>query len=97
MAKRIGGFRRKTRAKFSKNIASKGKISLTKFLQEFKKDDKIVLKAEPAYQKGMYFPRYHGRTGVVEDKQGECYKVNINDKGKAKTLIVHPVHLKKLA
>jgi large subunit ribosomal protein L21e len=96
MVKRIGGFRRKTRMKFRKNITSRGKISLTQFFQEFDASDRVVLKAEPAYQKGLYFPRFHGKSGIVEGRQGDCYKVAIKDMGKAKTLIVHPVHLKKL-
>ena len=96
MTKRVGGFRRKTRNKLKKNIRYKGKISVTKFLQEFKKGDKVHLYAEPAIQKGMYFPRFHGKPGIIKDKQGKCYKVLIKDGGKEKILIVHPVHLKKV-
>lgn len=96
MVKRIGGFRRKTRQKFRKNISTRGKISLTKYFQEFVANERVVLKAEPAYQNGMYFPRFHGKSGLIQEKQGECYKIAIKDGGKAKTLIVHPVHLKKV-
>ena len=96
MVQRIGGFRRKTRSKLRKNIRDKGKISLKKYFQEFKIDDKVSLKAEPAVQKGMYFPRFHGKAGVIKAKKGNCYEVNINDSGKQKTLIIHPVHLKKV-
>ncbi len=53
------------------------------------------MKAEPAVQHGMYYPRFHGKHGVVKGKQGNCYIVGIKDKNKAKDLIVHPVHLKK--
>jgi large subunit ribosomal protein L21e len=95
MVKRIGSFRRKTRDKFKKGIREKGKISLTRFLQTLAKGDRVVLKAESAYQKGLYFPRFHGLSGVVQGKQGDCYKVKINDLGKDKVLVVHPVHLKK--
>ncbi|MFW6230594.1 MAG: 50S ribosomal protein L21e [Nanoarchaeota archaeon] len=96
MAQRIGGFRRKTRSKLRKSSSSKGKISLTKYFQEFEDNERVVLKAEPAHQGGMYFPRFHGKSGIVAGKQGECYRVAIKDAGKAKTLIVHPVHLKKM-
>lgn len=96
MAKRIGGFRRKTRQKFRKNVAEKGKMSLTRFFQTFNTGDKVVLKAEPSYQNGMYFPRFHGKSGIVEGKQGECYLVAFKDQNKQKVVIVHPVHLKKL-
>ncbi len=96
MAKRIGGFRRKTRDKLSKPLARKGKISITRFFQKFDKDDRVVLKAESSYQKGMYMPRFHGKSGIVEEKIGRCYKVSFNDMGKKKTAVVHPVHLKKM-
>jgi len=95
MATRIGGFRRKTRSKFSKPQKEKGKLSLTRFFQKFNEGDKVYLKADPAYQKGMYFPRFHGKVGVLTGKKGRCYEVQVNDLGKQKTLIVHPVHLKK--
>ncbi|HLC55401.1 MAG TPA: 50S ribosomal protein L21e [Candidatus Nanoarchaeia archaeon] len=95
MVKRIGGSRRKTRAKFSKNYRSKGKISIRQFLQKFSTGEKVILKAETAYQQGMYFPRFHGRQGIVQGRQGACYQVIIKDGDKEKMLIVHPVHLRK--
>jgi len=95
MATRIGGFRRKTRDKLAKPQKQKGKMSLTKFFQKFNEGDKVYLKADPAYQKGMYFPRFHGKVGVLKGKKGRCYEVQIKDFGKDKTLIVHPVHLQR--
>jgi len=96
MVKRVGGFRRKTRHKLKKNVRTKGKISLTRFFQKLKADDKVVLSAEPAYQKGMYFPRFHGKSAKVIRQVGTCYEVEMNDHKKSKTLIVHPIHLKKI-
>ena len=95
MSKRIGGCRRKTRNKLKKSLRDKGKISINKYFQEFKIGEKVVLKAEPAIQKGMYFPRFHSKTGLVKGKKGSCYEIIIKDGGKAKMLIVHPIHLQK--
>ncbi len=95
MVKRIGTFRRKTRHKLKKNIKARGKISLTKYFQTFKVGEKVVLTAEPAVQKGMYFPRYYGKAGVIKATKGKCYEVTIKDIKKEKTLIVHPVHMKR--
>ncbi|MBI2549050.1 50S ribosomal protein L21e [Candidatus Woesearchaeota archaeon] len=95
MVQRVGGFRRKTRYKLSKGLRQRGKLSLTRYLQVFQEGDAVILKAEPSIQRGMYFPRYHGLAGIVEGKTGHCYHVVINDQGKKKTLIVHPVHLQK--
>jgi large subunit ribosomal protein L21e len=95
MVTRIGGFRRKTRDKLQKGFRSKGKVSLTSYFQTFNNGDKVLLLAEPTVQKGMYFPRYHGKDGTVKGKKGKCYEIMIKDGNKEKSLIVHPVHLKR--
>lgn len=92
---RIGGPRRKSRHKMLKPTRQKGKISITKYLQELNKGDKVVLKAEPGVQKGCYHARFHGLQGTVKSKVGRCYKVEIQDQNKTKVLLLHPVHLKK--
>jgi len=94
--KRIGGFRRKTKHKMSKNIRTKGKVSLVKYFQKFNQGDKVCLIAEPSIQSGMYFPRFYGKAGVIGEKRGSCYVVLIKDGNSDKKLMVHPVHLKRL-
>jgi len=77
MARNIGTFRTKTRHKMSKGKREKGKISISKYFQVFKDGDRVHLNAEPAVQKGMYFPRFMGRTGVIVGKKKVCYEVMI--------------------
>ena len=93
--KKIGGSRRKRRHVFKKHRSEKGKISLSRYLQSFKDGDKVRLSVESAVQKGMYHSRFYGKMGVVKGKKGGCYEVLITDGSKQKTLIVHPVHLKR--
>ena len=93
--KRVGGNRRKTRYKMRKSISEKGKLPLGRFLQEFDEGQKVLLKAFPSYQKGLFCLRFHGKIGQVTGKQGDCYTVSIKDGKKAKECIVHPVHLLK--
>ena len=95
MTQRIGGFRRKTRYKLKKHVRQKGKISLRNYFQKFENGDSVALVPEPAVQKGMFFPRFQGKTGIVMDMQGKCYKVHITDGSMVKELLVHPVHLKR--
>jgi large subunit ribosomal protein L21e len=95
MVERIGGLRRKTRYKLRKEKRARGKISITRYFQSFNAGDRVYLDAEPAVQKGMYHPRFMGKTGIIKGKRGRCYEVAINDIGKGKKLIIHPVHLKK--
>ena len=96
MATRIGGARRKTRQKFSKNYKNRGKISLRNYLQVLETGDKVALQAETAIQSGMYYRRFHGKIGTVSKRLGSCYEVVIYDMDKEKHLVVHPVHLRKL-
>ena len=80
----------------TKHYREKGKISFTKYFADYKEGDKVTLKAEPAVQKGIYHLRFHGKTGIVKGKQGNCYNVEIKDGNKPKVLVVHPVHLARL-
>ena len=94
MVQRKGGFRRKTRNKMKKSLRSKGKISLRRFFHEYDVGDRVLLSAEPAYQRGMYLPRFHGKSGIVQRRVGMCYDVLIKDQSAKKVLIIHPIHLR---
>lgn len=93
---RIGGLRRKKVSRFTKDTKSKGKISLRRYLAEFKEGDRVSLTIEPSIQEGVYCPRFIGKSGTILSKKGTCYEVKINDFKKEKVLIVHPVHMRKL-
>lgn len=92
--KRIGGLRRKTRGKLRKERRARGKISLSKYFSAFSVGDRVSLCVEPSVHKGFYDPKFIGKVGVISSKKGTCYEVSINDQGKDKSLIIHPVHLK---
>ncbi len=96
MVKRKGGTRRKTRYKLNKHARRKGKISFTSFFEIYNVGDKVLLRIEPSYHHGMFHPRFHMKPAVVKGKRGFCYVVDLNDRGKHKDLIVHPVHLKRI-
>ncbi len=95
MVKRTGGFRYKTRQKLRKLIRTRGKISIRNYFQKFNINDRVQLTAEPSIHKGMYHPRFHGKSGIVMGKQGNCYKILVKDGSKDKTFIIHPIHLKR--
>ena len=97
MVKRTGTARRKTRGISTKNIRRKGKVSITSYFTQFEKGDKALLNVEPAVQNGTYYRRYHGKIAEIVKKSGSCYELKVNDQGKQKSLIVHPVHLRKVA
>lgn len=92
MAKRSRGFRVKTREKFKQKPAYRP--GLTKFLQEFKKNQKVVISQEPSSHKGMPHSRYKGRVGTIAGSRGRSYIVEIVDGGKIKKVIARPEHLR---
>lgn len=92
----MGSWRRKARHILTKSIRTKGKVPLSRFFAEFNEGDKVLLAAEPSVHGGMYHTRYHSKVGEVKGRQGACYKVAIMDRKKAKELIVHPVHMRKV-
>lgn len=96
MVQRTGGKKRKARHKLTKNISLKGKIKISEYLKQLKDGDKVKVLLEPSVHKGFYHLKYYGKNGIVKGKDGECYKVLIKDFKKEKTLIVHPVHLRKV-
>jgi len=93
---RKGGPRRKSRQKMTKKPGQKGKIKIRNYFQNFKTGDKVQLVAEPASQKGLFALRFYGKKGVIKSKKGSSYYVTIKDQNKEKSVIVSPVHLRRV-
>jgi len=94
MVKKSRGFRSGTRKKLRQKPSKRPAI--TKYLRSFKRGAKVMILPEPASQRGMPFPRYKGKVGVVVGKRGSSYLVEIVDGKKKKTIISRPEHLKKV-
>ncbi len=78
-----------------KSIREKGKIKLSRYFQEFKEGDRVSVGRELSLN--PKFPKQlQGRSGIIKNKRGKSYIVEIKDLNKQKTYIIHPVHLKKL-
>ncbi len=78
-----------------KEIRERGKISFSRAFQDFKPGDSVSVVIEKA--KPLSFPkRIQGRCGVIEEKRGRFFIVNLNDSGKEKKFIIDPLHLKKI-
>ncbi len=87
------GFRRRTRSLLRKKAREKGKVGLSKLLREYKPGDRVLIKLNPTVHKGMPHRRFHGRIGVVENKRGQSYVVNVTQGKAVKEIIVRPEHL----
>ncbi len=78
-----------------KPIRTRGKLQLSRYFQKLKKGDFVAISREPAVQLSFQ-KRLQGITGVVEGKRGRFYIVKIKDHNEYKTLLVEPIHLKKI-
>ena len=94
MGREAKGYRRKTRSLLKRKPRERGKTGLSKILYEYKPGEKVVVKIDPSVHKGMPHRRFHGRIGVIADKRGEAYIVNVTQGKAVKEIIVRPEHLK---
>ncbi|MDP6459920.1 MAG: 50S ribosomal protein L21e [Candidatus Hydrothermarchaeota archaeon] len=90
---RSRGFRSKTRHKMKKPVRKRGELPVSRLIQEFNVGDTVSIVMEPSVQKGQPHPRFHGKTGVVREKRGRSYLVEISDGNAKKKVISRPVHL----
>jgi len=92
MVKKSRGFRSTTRKELRKKIREK--FTVTKYLQKFRKGDKVCIRPEPASHRGMPHPRFIGKVGIIKGLRGNSYIVKVKDGKKTKEIISRPEHLK---
>ena len=78
-----------------KKIRTKGKISFSRYFQDFSKGESVSVVRELAV-KSSFPERLQGRTGIIESKRGKAYFVKIKDQEKEKKFLIEPIHLKKI-
>jgi large subunit ribosomal protein L21e len=83
-----------TRGKLSNHPRERGTSPPQRAIQQYDVGQKVHLKLDPSVPKGRFHPRFNGHTGTVVGTQGRAFKVEINDGGKDKTLIVTAAHLR---
>ncbi len=94
MGRKAKGYRARTRSLLRKKPRERGKIGLSKVLHEYKPGEKVVINLDPSVHKGMPHRRYHGRTGVITDKRGRAYVIEVTQGDATKEIIARPEHLK---
>jgi len=82
-----------TRNKLKNEPREGGTSPPQRAVEEYDNGESVHLKIDPSVSDGRFHPRFDGHTGVVAGEQGSAYKVEINDGGKDKTIIVKAAHL----
>lgn len=95
MVKASKGIRNRTRGIMSKPPRQRGLNAITRTFQKFEVGEKANIIIDPAMHKGQPHKRFHGQTGEVIGRRGAAYILHVQEKGKLKTTIVRPEHLKK--
>jgi len=93
LGRKAKGYRRKTRYLLKRKPRERGKTGLSKLLREYEADEKVVVKLDPSVHKGMPHRRYHGRIGVIAEKRGKSYVVNVSQGNAIKEIIVRAEHI----
>lgn len=93
MGRKAKGFRRRTRYLLKRKPRERGKTGLSKVLREYEPEEKVVIKLDPSVHKGMPHRRFHGRIGVIADKRGGSYIINVTQGKATKEIIVRPEHI----
>lgn len=87
------GYRRGTRHLFSKKFKEHGVEPLSTFLKVYKKGDIVDIKGNGAFQKGMPFKFYHGKTGRVFNVTQHAVGIIVNKQVRGKILAKRCVSL----
>ena len=93
MGRKAKGYSRKTRSLLRRKPRERGKTGLSKILYEYKPGEKVVVKIDSSVHKGMPHRRYHGKIGVIVNKRGRSYIVNVTQGRAVKEIIVRPEHI----
>jgi large subunit ribosomal protein L21e len=91
--RRSKGYRSRTRTLLRKRPRERGKIGLSRILRTYEPGQKVTILIEPSVHKGMPHRRYHGRVGVIHEKRGKSYVVDVSMGGQKKQIIARPEHL----
>lgn len=87
------GYRRGTRYLFSKKFRKHGVEHLSTYLRVYKRGDLVNIKGNGAFQKGMPFKFYHGRTGRVFNVTPHALGVIVNKRVRHR-IIAKRIHVR---
>lgn len=94
MVRRSKGYKSKTRRKLTKHVRQRGPPPVSRIIQDFSMGTQVTIVLDPSIVKGQPHSRYHGRTGIVVEKRGRAYLVEVLDGGSIKRIISRPEHLR---
>lgn len=83
-----GAFSGRTRKLKGKSVAT-----VAELVKTFNVGDKVVIAPKARFE-GLPHLRYASRHGIIRERRGKSYVVEVKDYSTKKSIIVSPVHLK---
>ena len=93
MVKKSKGYRCKTRSLLRKKPRERGKIGLSRLLQDHHVGDRVCITIDPSVHKGMPHRRFQGKIGTIAEKRGRAYIVEILMGNEKRNVVARPEHL----
>jgi large subunit ribosomal protein L21e len=91
------GLHKRSRKRLRLDVSERGKIDIKKALQLFEVGDKVVVDPDSRVQKNLPQRSFFGSVGVVLQRKGKAYTVEVKQQGKSpKKIDLLPVHMKRL-
>jgi large subunit ribosomal protein L21e len=82
---------------FTRKLRAKRRLTPSDFVKSFSLGEKVRIVPYPNYKVGKPpHKRYRNRVGVIVEKRGDAYVVEVKDGGKIKKIIAHPIHLQRV-
>src|SRR5713226_6124595 len=91
--KRSHGIRNRNRTLLRRKPRDKGKNPLGRLLIAYAPGQMVRILINPSVQKGMPHRRYHGRVGVIAEKRGRAYVIEVAAGKLPRIIIARPEHI----
>lgn len=91
MVKSSKGLRTGTRRKLKKGF--RDKFTVTGYLRQFAENERVMVMPNPSSHNGMPHVRFKGASGIIKERRGNAYLVEVKVGNKTKTVIARPEHL----
>jgi large subunit ribosomal protein L21e len=84
-----------TRGVYRKKVRQRGLPGLSRFMIEYDVGDKVNIVGDSSFQKGgLPHRRFWGRTGIITEKRGRCYEVEVKFGKKIKKIYLSKAHMR---
>jgi large subunit ribosomal protein L21e len=87
------GYYSGTRSLLRKPNRERGKPHIGKLLHEYTLGSQVIIKMDSSTQKSMPHKRFHGKIGVIQEKRGRGYVINVPQGNAIKTIIIRSEHM----